>query len=123
MGEKRLQGHINTPLNEVGKSQAKAAGQALKNVRFDKAYASDLVRTQETCALILEQNEKSGKLNINQNVLIKERDIAELDNILIVDYYALAKKTGFRAHRFRPGGRRNQRRSSVQRQKNSFWTL
>ena len=99
-----MQGQINTPLNEVGKSQAKAAGEVLKNVRFDKAYASDLVRTQETCALILEQNEQSGKLNINQNVLIKERGIAELENILIVDYYALAKKQGLEPIDFVPEG-------------------
>ena len=100
--EKRLQGHINTPLNEVGQSQAKAAGQVLKNVHFDKAYASDLVRTQETCALILEQ--QNGKLNINQNVLIKERGIAQLENILIVDYYALAKKQGLEPIDFVPEG-------------------
>ena len=92
--EKRLQGHIDTPLNEVGKLQAKAAGNALKGVHFDKAYASDLKRTQETCALILENNESSSHLTINQSVLIKERGIADLENILIVDYYALAKKEG-----------------------------
>ena len=92
--EKRLQGHIDTPLNEVGKIQAKAAGKALENIHFDKAYASDLKRTQETCAHILENNETSSKLTINQSVLIKERGIADLENILIVEYYALAKKEG-----------------------------
>ena len=100
-----MQGHINTPLNETGKIQAKAAGKALENVRFDKAYASDLVRTQETCKFILEQNIVSdGKMTIIPNVLIKERGIADLENILIVDYYALAKKQGVEPIDFVPEG-------------------
>ena len=61
-------------------------------------------RTQETCALILENNESSSHLNINQSVLIKERGIADLENILIVDYYALAKKEGLEPIDFVPKG-------------------
>ena len=36
--ERRLQGQIDTPLNEFGMKQARAAGQALKNETFHKAY-------------------------------------------------------------------------------------
>ena len=71
--ERRLQGQIDTPLNETGELQAKAAGQALRSLRFDKAYSSDLKRAKNTCAFILDANVKSsitskdinGKTNTN----------------------------------------------------------
>ena len=58
--ERRLQGQIDTPLNETGELQAKAAGQALRSLRFDKAYSSDLKRAKNTCAFILDANVKSS---------------------------------------------------------------
>ena len=58
--EQRLQGQIDTPLNETGERQAKAAGQALRSFRFDKAYSSDLKRAKTTCAFILDANIKSS---------------------------------------------------------------
>lgn len=36
-------------LTHLGREQARAVGEYLKNIRFDKVYASDLVRAMETC--------------------------------------------------------------------------
>ena len=92
-------------MNEEGKRQAKAAGEALKNVRFDKAYSSDLIRTQETCRLILEQNAvPESNLSIDANVLIKEQSFGVLENTLASDLFALAKKQGVGITEFVPEG-------------------
>ena len=44
------------PLNELGRSQAQAAGVALKGVKFDKLIVSGLPRTVETAARVLSEN-------------------------------------------------------------------
>ena len=73
--ERRLQGQIDTPLNETGELQAKAAGQALKSLKFDKAYSSDLKRAKSTCAFILDANVKSSitSKDIIGNIRVLER--------------------------------------------------
>ena len=69
----------NPPVNSFGKRQAQAAGKALKNVKFDQAYSSDLQRANQTCQLILEENQLSaiGAENIKQDQRIKERKLGE----------------------------------------------
>ena len=59
----------NPPVNSFGKKQAQAAGKALKNVMFDQAYSSDLQRANQTCQLILEENQLSaiGAENIKRD--------------------------------------------------------
>lgn len=46
--EKRLQGHIDIPLNATGHSQASAAAQGLSVHRFSAIYSSDLGRARQT---------------------------------------------------------------------------
>lgn len=46
--EKRLQGHLDIPLNAEGRRQAAAAGQALLNEPLDAIFSSDLLRAQQT---------------------------------------------------------------------------
>ena len=69
----------NPPVNSFGKKQAQAAGKALKNVTFDQAYSSDLQRANQTCQLILEENQLSaiGAENIKQDQRIKEKQFGE----------------------------------------------
>lgn len=45
---RRMQGHVDTPLNEEGLRQAKALGRALATERPDAIYASDLQRARMT---------------------------------------------------------------------------
>jgi probable phosphoglycerate mutase len=44
----------NLPLSKIGRSQAEALAERLKNLRFDAAYSSPLRRCQETAAPLLE---------------------------------------------------------------------
>lgn len=50
--EKRIQGHIDNPLNEVGFAQAEAAAAGLAGQAFDAAYSSDLDRAWQTAQVI-----------------------------------------------------------------------
>lgn len=48
------------PLNELGRAQAKAAGDLLKDATFDRVIVSGLPRTIETAELVLQHNRKSA---------------------------------------------------------------
>ena len=54
-------------------------GKALKNVKFDQAYSSDLQRANITCQLILEENHlfAIGAENIKRDQRINERKLGE----------------------------------------------
>jgi len=73
--ERIADGWMDTPLNEPGLAQAKATGKALKDVKFHHAISSDLPRANQTCRLILEENESSDIYaeNIIMNKLLRER--------------------------------------------------
>ena len=47
-----LQGHLDTPLGEKGRAQARAAAERLKHEKFDLFYTSDLSRAYETAQII-----------------------------------------------------------------------
>jgi probable phosphoglycerate mutase len=46
--ERRLQGHLDIPLNDTGRRQATALGQALLGEQLDAIIASDLLRARQT---------------------------------------------------------------------------
>lgn len=46
--QRRLQGHIDTPLNQTGQAQAEATAKGLNGHVFDAIYSSDLIRTLQT---------------------------------------------------------------------------
>ena len=50
--ERRLQGHIDIPLNDIGLAQARATAASLTNQSFEAAYASDLLRARQTADAI-----------------------------------------------------------------------
>ena len=51
---RRVQGHSDIPLNEYGRYLARETAKGLKDVPFDLAYTSPLIRARETAELILE---------------------------------------------------------------------
>lgn len=76
-------GSTDTPLNDLGIKQAKAVGQALKDMTFHQAYSSDLQRAYKTCQIILEENQKSSisAANIIQDKLLQERDMGDFEGM------------------------------------------
>ncbi len=51
--EGRIQGQLDTPLNEAGRIQARSLGLRLASIPFTAAYCSDLCRGSDTAAAIL----------------------------------------------------------------------
>lgn len=50
---RKVQGHADIPLNEYGRHLAEETAEGLKEVPFDLAYTSPLVRAKETAEIIL----------------------------------------------------------------------
>lgn len=50
--ENRMMGHMNVPLNDLGRSQAERTGEYLKKYEFSAIYSSDLKRAMETSEII-----------------------------------------------------------------------
>ena len=51
--ENKFTGWVDVDLTPQGEAEAKKAGEQLKNIKFDKAYTSDLKRAQKTLDIIL----------------------------------------------------------------------
>merc|ERR1712029_18661 len=92
--EGRLQGQINTHLNQTGKDQAAKAGRRLKDEHYDKVFCSDLDRAYETCSIILEHNEAKSSKEVDKTAVLRERSFGPWENKLITEYHAAAKAAG-----------------------------
>ncbi|MBQ0058368.1 MAG: histidine phosphatase family protein [Lachnospiraceae bacterium] len=57
-----MQGQTNIPLNEVGKEQATNTREILKDVDFDIAFTSPLMRSSETAEIVLEGRDVELKI-------------------------------------------------------------
>ncbi len=88
--ENKFTGWVDVDLTPKGESEAKAAGQKLKGIKFDKAYTSDLKRAQKTLQLILGEIGQS-KLPIEKDKALNERHYGDLQGL---DKAATAKKYG-----------------------------
>jgi broad specificity phosphatase PhoE len=53
--ERRVQGHTDRPLNELGRVQALELSRALEDVTIDAVYSSDLSRAFDTARIVAEQ--------------------------------------------------------------------
>jgi 2,3-bisphosphoglycerate-dependent phosphoglycerate mutase len=75
--ENRFTGWIDVDITEKGEAEARAAGEKLKNKKFDCAFTSDLKRAQRTLTIILET---IGQTNIpvTKNVALNERHYGDL---------------------------------------------
>ncbi|MBP3870161.1 MAG: histidine phosphatase family protein [Faecalicoccus sp.] len=55
--KKMVQGWVDSPLTEKGESQAKEAGNRLKNIEFDHAYSSTQERAYDTLRIMIGQRD------------------------------------------------------------------
>lgn len=74
--ENRFTGWKDVELTELGKSQAKEAGDLLENVVFDYCYISKLKRAKNTLEIILDQVSQNPPIESNQ--ALNERDYGDL---------------------------------------------
>jgi 2,3-bisphosphoglycerate-dependent phosphoglycerate mutase len=67
-----LAGWNDVPLTQLGKNEARGAGNILKKYKFDYVFTSDLQRTIETCDII--KNELNQDFPIISSCDLKERN-------------------------------------------------
>jgi 2,3-bisphosphoglycerate-dependent phosphoglycerate mutase len=78
--ENRFTGWIDVPLSPKGEQEAKAAGQKLAGIKFDRAYTSVLKRAIDTLAIVLEVIGQTG-LPIEKDKALNERMYGELQGL------------------------------------------
>lgn len=79
--ERRMQGHIDIPLNSNGQAQARLLAQSLQRAghTFDHLYSSDLERAADTA----KQVSSALKLSITIDPIFRERHVGVLQGLLL----------------------------------------
>lgn len=72
-----IQGHQDIPLSTEGESQALNLAKALKNIKFDAIFSSDLLRAKRTAEIIALENQ----LTVATTEALRERKLGELEGI------------------------------------------
>lgn len=72
-------GWSQVPLTEKGTAQAKAAGEKLKGVHFDRVVCSDLRRAIQTC-----ENALPG-VQYETNALLRENNVGTLTDVAVAE--------------------------------------
>ena len=77
----KIQGSSDVPLNKTGMEQAKALGERLKGVKFDRVYCSPLRRARETAEIALRTAGVADEVveNIVVDANLVERDYGEYE--------------------------------------------
>jgi probable phosphoglycerate mutase len=79
--ERRLQGHIDIPLNPEGVLQAAALAEALAAEQIDAIYASDLGRALQTAQAVA----TTRQLPVRQDRALRERCFGGFEGLLYAD--------------------------------------
>jgi len=74
-----IQGHLNTPLSDVGLQQAERLAKHIAETKFDHALSSDLVRALKTGQLILDSNPSLETGSIEEWTVLRERCFGEME--------------------------------------------
>lgn len=93
-----VQGRMDNPLNEYGKSQAFHTGQYFKtnDIKFDLILSSPLKRSFETARLIQQGMQTSKPIIVHQDLI--ERNFGDYDGQKITDDYTDLIKRGAIPH-------------------------
>lgn len=78
---RRLQGHLDVPLNAEGERQAAALGRALRNEALDAVFSSDLQRAQQTAQPIAAPRRMAVQLDPG----LRERCFGGFEGLLYAD--------------------------------------
>lgn len=90
--KKILQGHLDTSLNDEGRSQALKLADAVKEIPFDKIYSSDLTRCRETLGAVLEAMETKPSVAYTEH--LRERHMGIIEGMHIDDAIRHGEKHG-----------------------------
>ncbi len=74
--QNRFTGWVDVPLTELGREEARAAGRALRGIRFDVAYTSALRRAEDTLDIVL--GEAGLEIPVIRDAALNERDYGDL---------------------------------------------
>jgi hypothetical protein len=69
---------MEVPLSEVGREQAKVAGQGLDMSEFDYVFCSDLKRCRETLEIVMQASLKTEKVDSDLPELVSKLDEKEI---------------------------------------------
>lgn len=75
--ERRLQGHLDHPLNAIGHRQARQLGQALADEDIAAIYSSDLLRARQTAAPLAQ----ALALPVHTDPMLRERHFGHLEGL------------------------------------------
>lgn len=70
-----IQGKSDIPLNHTGIKQAEKLAYKLKEIKFDKAYSSDLIRAKKTAEILILNRD----LQLETNIALRERDFGKFE--------------------------------------------
>ena len=78
--ENRFTGWVDVPLSPKGIEEAKSAGEKLREVKFNRAFTSVLMRANETLRIVLEAIGQTG-IPIEKDKALNERMYGELQGL------------------------------------------
>ena len=88
--EKRIQGHLDIPLNQTGRAQALATAQSAFHYAFQAIYSSDLSRTLDTANAVA----KRLALEVQPLALLRERHYGIFQGLTALEEVFLNGCTG-----------------------------
>jgi 2,3-bisphosphoglycerate-dependent phosphoglycerate mutase len=77
--ENRFTGWVDVPLTELGEEEARRGGERLRDLSFDVAYTSSLIRAQETLRII--QETAGFDLPVIRDQALNERHYGDLQGL------------------------------------------
>ena len=88
--ENRFTGWVDGPITPLGETEAHRAGRELKDIKFDIAFTSELIRAQQTLTIILAEINQPT-LPVKKDKALNERHYGDLQGL---DKAETAKKYG-----------------------------
>lgn len=82
--QKKVQGHVDSPLTALGVKQAESVAGKLNDIHFDAVFSSDLLRAKRTAEIIIQEK----KLAIRTSRALRERHYGIYEGKPSADYQA-----------------------------------